>query len=39
MLSLKQMHLLGASRKTMALIIIVARKDIGGEITRNTLQP
>jgi len=29
----------GASRKTRALVIIVARKDIGGGIARNTLQP
>jgi hypothetical protein len=27
-----------ASRKTRALVIIVARKDIGGGIARNTLQ-
>jgi len=38
-LSLKQTNLLGASRKTRALVITVARKDIGGGIARNTLQP
>jgi len=29
----------GASRKTRALVIIVAMKDTGGGIARNTLQP
>jgi hypothetical protein len=29
----------GASRKTRALVIIVARKNIGGGIARNALQP
>jgi hypothetical protein len=38
-LSLKQRNLLEASRKTMTLVIIMARKEIGGGITMNTLQP
>jgi hypothetical protein len=38
-LSLKQTNLQGASRKTRALIFIMERKDIRGEIATNTLQP
>jgi hypothetical protein len=38
-LSLKQTNLLGASKKTRALVIIVTRKDIKRGITRNILQP
>jgi hypothetical protein len=32
-------NLLGASRKTKTLVIIVVMKDIRGEIAKNTLQP
>jgi hypothetical protein len=38
-LSLKQTNLLGALRKTRALVIIVSKKNIRGGIARNTLQP
>jgi hypothetical protein len=38
-LSLKETNLLRASRKTKTLVIIMAMKDIRGEIARNNLQP